>query len=198
VSSSVATTLIPRPALGTVDQPWTFRAGAVEVRAVEGLAMASLALRRDGEASFRAAAEAVFGAPLPGIGRAVKPGASPGALWIGPDQWMVVARDGGEDFAADLTARFGAGAAVTDQTDAWICLDLDDEDSGGTAIETLARLCLVDAERMDAGSVVRTSMHHMGCLLWCLTPKRSFRILGPRSSADSLAHAVTTAMRAVA
>lgn len=198
MSSSIAYALTARPALGDGSAPWSARLGSMTARAVEGLALASLAQRRDGEATFMAQAGALFGAPLPEVGRALEPGAAPGALWIGPDQWMVVARDGGEDLAADLMARFGASAAVTDQTDAWVCLDLEDDGGRVGAVETLARLCLADAERMEAGAVVRTAIHHMGCFLWCLTPKRTFRILGPRSSADSLAHAVTRAMKAVA
>ncbi len=138
----------------------------------------------------------VAGAEVSGIsGMAPPPG--PGALardgdalgwWAGPQAWFLAA-----GAAPDLP-----GAAVTDQSDGWLWLDL-----GGPPplLEAIcARLCDVDVARLSAAPFVpwsaRSVIAHHG--VWLLAPEAGqLALLGPRSSARSLYHAVAEAARSV-
>ena len=50
-----------------------------------------------------------------------------------------------------------------------------------------------DTRRMQAGSATRTAIHHMHCVIVCRASGTDFTILGPRSSAASLHHALAAA-----
>ncbi|MGB0518316.1 MAG: sarcosine oxidase subunit gamma, partial [Candidatus Puniceispirillaceae bacterium] len=105
-------------------------------------------------------------------------------IWMGPDQYLVEGID-----AATLAATFGASAAITDQSDAWVRFDV----TGGDVVAMLERLSGADTRRMQAGSATRTAIHHMHCVIVCRAGGTDFTILGPRSSAASLHHALAAA-----
>ena len=158
-----------------------------------GLALASIAARRGHEQACKDHLRALIG-DVPGPGRAQlhDPEA---AFWTGPDNWMAGAPfDTHEDLAAQLKARFGETASITEQTDAWVCFDL-----RGDGIEAvMERLCAIDIRAMVTGDAQRTVIHHLGCFVLRRDPADWLRILGPRASAGSLHHAIVTAMKAVA
>ena len=97
-----------------------------------------------------------------------------------------------EDIAAILRPMFGDSASITEQTDAWVRFDV-----SGTRLPALfERLCSFDLRSNGAGSATRTVIEHLGCYLI----RRADTVLtlyGPRSSAQSLHHALTTAARSV-
>ena len=103
---------------------------------------------------------------------------------MGPDQYLVEGID-----AATLAATFGASAAITDQSDAWVRFDV----TGGDVVLMLERLSGANTRRMQAGSATRTAIHHMHCVIVCRAGGTDFTILGPRSSAASLHHALVAA-----
>jgi sarcosine oxidase subunit gamma len=157
-----------------------------------GLALASVAARRGHEAACRAQLGAVLEGAAPEPGKAVlhDPETS---FWMGPDQWMVGAPfESHEDLVAQLKARFGATASVTDQTDGWVCFDM----RGDGAQAVMQICCNINIEEMQTGDAVRTVIHHMGVYVLRCDPANWLRILGPRSSAGSLHHALITAMKA--
>jgi len=155
------------------------------------LALASVAARAGSEDRCRAhLADLLQGpAPEPGKCRLHDPEA---AFWMGPDQWMVGAPfETHEDLAALLKDRFGQTASVTEQTDAWACFDL-----RGDGVEAVMELsCALNIAAMQTGDAQRTSIHHLGCFVLRRDPADWLRILGPRSSAQSLHHALVTAMK---
>ena len=105
--------------------------------------------------------------------------------WFGRDLWVLA---GGP--APDLPM-----AAVTDQTDAWVALDL----TGPRIAEVMARLVPIDL-RLDAfpqGSATRTEMHGMMVAL-ARTGPETLRIMAFRAMAKTLAHALSEAMENVA
>lgn len=166
--------------------------GAVSISENPSIALASLATRR-GRADRVAEVAEELGLDLPGPGRAS--GSAPyAALWLGPDQWLIMAEgDADQDIAGALETAFGTAASVTEQTGGWVCLDVT-----GPALPALfERLCAVDSAAMEPGQGTRTVIEHLGCYIICIDAAQ-FRLFGPRSSAGSLHHALTTAAQAIA
>jgi sarcosine oxidase subunit gamma len=164
--------------------PWTLTERA-------DVALASLALRRGRAAEVQALA-AGAGVPLPGVEAALQ-GAVYGAFWITPEMWMVEAPIANhEDIRAHLLAVFDEAASITEQTDAWVRFDL----SGTGLTRLMERLSNFDLALAPEGAARRTVIEHLGCYVI----KRSEALLtiyGPRSSAESLHHALITAARSV-
>lgn len=117
--------------------------------------------------------------------------AAKGAFWMGPDQWMVeTPLAGKDDPAREIAAKAKGIASITDQSEAWCRFDL----TGDRLADVFERLCNADLRRFEGGEAVRTAIEHLGCFLICRTPQH-VSVLGPRSSAGSLHHAILTAMR---
>ena len=170
--------------------PFDETIGGARIREVSEAAMASLAMLKGQGAAFKKAAASRLG-ELPAPGHAVGHAAGHGeggnhasTIWMGPDQYLVEGID-----AATLAATFGASAAITDQSDAWVRFDV----TGGDVVAMLERLSGADTRRMQAGSATRTAIHHMHCVIVCRAGGTDFTILGPRSSAASLHHALVAA-----
>ena len=164
--------------------------GSNRIREVSDAAMASLAMLKGQGAAFKKAAASRLG-ELPVPGNAASHGTSHGgganhtsSIWMGPDQYLVEGID-----AATLAATFGASAAITDQSNAWVRFDV----TGGDVVAILERLSGADTRRMQAGSATRTAIHHMHCVIVCRAGGTDFTILGPRSAAASLHHALVAA-----
>ena len=156
-------------------------------------ALASLAARRNREGDTATAAEKFLGIPLPDVATCATSGAFT-AFWTGPQQWMIKApHNSHEDLAAQLKAAVGDAASVTEQTDGWCRFDL----QGERCHDVLERLCNADTRVMAQGQVTRTRLEHLGCFLICRTKNSHFSVIGPRSSAGSLHHALTVAATSV-
>jgi len=76
---------------------------------------------------------------------------------------------------------------VTDQSDSWVVLEV----KGTRTLDVLERICPIDLnpQTFFVGSVVRTSMEHLGVIV--LRLENSFLLLSARSSADSFLHSLT-------
>ena len=164
--------------------PWTITERA-------DVALASVAVRRGRLGDLQAAA-AGAGVPLPAAGAAAQ-GTPYSAFWMTPEMWMVEAPFAShEDIRAHLLPAFGDAASITEQTDAWVRFDL----SGADLPRLFERLSNFDLAKAPAGAATRTVMEHLGCYLI----KRSdtlVTIYGPRSSAQSLHHALIVAAQSV-
>ena len=151
-------------------------------------ALASLASRRGREAEVAERASQA-GIPLPGPGQAASQGIW-GAFWASPEMWMVeVPFATHEDVAAHLKPIFGEAASITEQTDAWARFDVT-----GPLQPLFERLCNLDLGRFGPGSATRTVIEHLGVYAIRRAAHR-MTLLGPRSSADPLHHALVTAAR---
>ncbi|TAG10949.1 MAG: sarcosine oxidase subunit gamma [Rhodobacterales bacterium] len=161
------------------------RAGPLTITERVDIALASLAVRRGQDLTAAAKTAAV---PLPGPAR-YQAGAPYSAFWVTPEMWFVEAPFAShEAIAALLKAAFGDAASITEQTDAWVIFDLAAPDLA----LVLERLCNVDFRAAPAGHATRTVIDHLGCYLVKLNPGAA-RVYGPRSSAQSLLHAVEVA-----
>ena len=181
--------LEPLPPLGHAE-PQTVTIGPFIITERVDTALASLAIRR-GRGADVAKAAAWSGIPLPGPGRYAAETLA--AFWLAPDTWMVEAPFAThEDIRAQLLAVFGDAASITEQTDAWLRLDL----SGETLAGLMERLCNVDLARAAPGHATRTVIDHLGCYL-IRHSAQAITLYGPRSSALSLHHALTVAAQSL-
>lgn len=168
------------------------QAGGISITENAGVALASVAARRGHEAACAKTLEQILG-DVPGPGRAQLNDPEAG-FWIGPDQWMIGAPFGThEDLADQLKSTLGNSASVTEQTGAWVVIDV----SGSTWAAMFERLCPLDCRNMMAGDARRTTIHQIGCFMIKREAEDHVRILGPRASATSLHHALVGAARSV-
>lgn len=168
--------------------------GAITIAENTSVALASVGLRASHQSETRTKLETFLGAPLAQAGHA-SGDAGLHAMWIAPDMWM---------FGADNAARFGLavelktvaveGASITDQSGAWVCFDLE----GEGVLRVMERLCNIDFGKMKSNDATRSLIEHLGCFVLCRNPATSYRVIGPRSSAKSLLHALISAAHAVA
>ncbi|MDK3073469.1 sarcosine oxidase subunit gamma [Sedimentitalea sp. JM2-8] len=173
------------------DKPRVDRVGPVTLSERPDWALASVASRLGREQDCRDGLKAALGQGVPDVGR-LAAGDPLSAFWTGPEQWMVEAPHAShEDLAARLKAALGDAASVTEQTDGWCRFDME----GDGVVAVLERLCNVDVAAQDSGAATRASIEHLGCFLVCRAARRSLSVIGPRSSAGSLHHALLTAMR---
>lgn len=184
--------LTPVTALGgTV--PRRDEIGNVSIVENPDLALASVAARQDREDDCRQGLETLLGYPAPAPGKAT-PQSEISAMWLGPEQWMLSAPLATHELLADVVAhRLGESASVTEQNDAWACFDI----HGPGLNDLFERLCPAPVRKMTEGDAQRTVIEHIGCLLIILQAGNAARLLGPRSSADSLHHALKTAARSI-
>jgi sarcosine oxidase subunit gamma len=156
-----------------------------------GVALASLASRLGQEEAVHKAAKAA-GIVLPGPGR-IENGSVYNAFWLGPEQWMIEAPYAShEDIVAVLKPLFGEAASITEQTDAWVRFDLTADDLP----KLFERLSNFDIAKAGIGAATRAVIDHLGCYVVRRTA-RQISVLGPRSSAQSLHHALVTAVKSV-
>ena len=182
--------LAPLTALGT-STPVQDSIGPVTLTESPDWALASVAARLGQEAECSAALATALGVAVPGIAEHVQ-GPDLGAFWTGPHVWIVEApHHSHEDLAAKLKASLGDWASVTEQSDAWVRLDIT-----GQGLERLfERLCNLDLAQMPRGSARRSVIEHLGCFI--IRRADGVHVYGPRSSARSLHHAMIGAARAV-
>ncbi len=157
------------------------------------LALASVAERRGRGADLARAAGAA-GLPLPEPAR-YRAGTPFATFWVAPGMWFAEADFASHELIADqLRSTLGDAASVTEQTDAWVIFDLVARD--GRLAALLERLCNVDFTAAPDGFATRTVIDHLGVYL-IRQGADAARIYGPRSSAQSLLHALEAAAKAV-
>ena len=105
------------------------------------------------------------------------------ALWIGPGRWLLVTADNPVlELEAELSARAGPGAGVTDLSHARTVFRI----SGSSAAEVLAKGCPVDIEALDEGACCVSLLGPVSVVIHCLEDGDGYDVYGPRSYARSL------------
>lgn len=182
--------LAPMTALGASD-PRSDTIGPVTITESPDWALASVAARLGQESACQSALETLLGTPAPGIAGHAR-GAALAAFWIGPHIWMVEAPYAAHpDLARHIKSTCTDTASVTDQTGAWVRFDL----TGDDLPRLMERLCNLDMDKMQPGQARRSVIEHLGC--YVIRHADSITIYGPRSSAQSLHHALITAATSV-
>lgn len=178
--------LQPLTALGK-REPTTLTHGPLTIAERTDVALASVAARRGRMADLSAAAQSA-GVPLPGP-VSHQQGEPYSAFWTTPEMWFVEAPHATHERIADLLkSALGDSASITEQTDAWVAFDLAATDLA----PLLELLCNVDFPTSPTGYATRTVIEHLGVYL-IKHGQASARLYGPRSSAESLLHALETA-----
>lgn len=171
------------------DAPRVDQIGTLTISEVVDQALASVTAREGKLEALRKA----FPLTLPDVGTSTTQGDF-SALWTGPDQWMISANhDQHELLASELKHMVGNTASVVEQTDGWCRFDI----SGTALCDLMERLSNVPVRTMATGDVIRGTVEHLGAFLWRLDGDR-MAVIGPRSSAASLHHALVAAARSVA
>lgn len=156
------------------------RHGEVTLKELPFAQITSVAPFKGKAAAVSKALNASIGAGLPDTGRLLAGGTGE-VFWAGQGQFFVT--------GAPVTS---VEAAVTDQSDAWVTLDLD----GARAGDVLARLCPLDLRGMDEGDVARSLVGHIACVI--IRRSGGFEIMAFRSMAGTLWCELETAMQSVA
>jgi sarcosine oxidase subunit gamma len=178
--------LQPLTALGKREAT-TVTHGALTITERTDVALASVAARK-GRIPDLAKSAKKASVPLPGPATH-QSGAPYSAFWTAPEMWFVEAPFASHELIADLLkSALGDTASITEQTDAWVAFDITAPDLA----PMLERLCNVDFRAVPNGHATRTMMEHLGVYLIKHGPDAA-RLYGPRSSAESLLHAIETA-----
>ncbi|AUQ68439.1 sarcosine oxidase subunit gamma [Phaeobacter inhibens] len=175
------------------DTPRMDTIGDLTISEVTDRALASVAARQDQEPALRTALAEAYKMELPDVGGSSQAGVL-SVFWTGPHQWMISApHDQHEQLARDLKDVLGATASVVEQTDGWCRFDA----AGPALCDLFERLSNAPVRDMQPERVIRGTLEHLGVFLWRLEQDR-MAVLGPRSSAASLHHALITAARSIA
>lgn len=169
------------------------RASRPEVVAVAETAYAGMvSLRVDPSSPAAARVAAVLGAPLPEAAGEVTGTGANHALWLGPDEWLVVTGTDAVALADQLAAAVGEepGLALDVSANRTV-LEL----TGPQARAVLEKGCPVDLHprSFGPGSAVSTTLARVPVLLW-QTGGESYRLLPRSSFADYVARWVLDAM----
>lgn len=185
--------LTPLTPLGHTE-PKIVEIGTVKITEITEYAFASLAQRNGKSKPFATAAKQMFGFKLPSVGTSVSKSDFT-VFWSSPEQWFVEApEDTHEDIAAILKDAFEESASITEQSGGWCRFDLEGEHS----VQVLERLCAVDTAAMAKSASTRSVIEHIGVFILCREEQVHFSIYGPRSSAESLHHALETSAKSIA
>jgi sarcosine oxidase, subunit gamma len=156
---------------------------AVALREVPFLAMVSVRVQPGSPACARLGG--ALGMTLPGTCGRVSSAGEVSALWLGPDEWLVVAPTEPGALAAGLRdALAGDPGSVVDVSANRTTLEL----SGPAARQTLQKGCPVDLHPRSCrpGTAVTTTVGRVPVLLW-QTGDTTYRVLPRSSFADHVA-----------
>ena len=159
--------------------------------------LAQLNLRVDPtDASALAAAAGVLGFGLPVEPNGVSGSGAVAALWLGPDEWLVVASPGkGEDLEQRLGRALGGSfRALVDVSASRTTLEL----CGPSARAALESGCPIDLHPrvFRAGQCAQTLVARASVILWQLTEEPRYRLLVRPSFAAYVAAWLTDAVAA--
>jgi len=183
--------LTPITALGHT-APQIDTIGTITITEQPDIALASISARlcRDTETCNLLAK--LIGTDAPGPGKSAT-GRDYVLFWSGPEQWMLTVPSAShQNLAEELDAMMKGAASVTEQSGAWVQFHI----AGTARLDMMEQLCALPSRTMRKGDANRTRIQQMGCFVLCLG--KAFAIIGPRSSAKSLHHALTTTAHSVA
>ncbi len=162
-------------------------AGTVSVRFAEVPFRAQVNLRGNAEEdAFRAAAEAALGFALPRAPNTTATAGDRTALWLGPDEWLVVAPPGGKNEIACALRRAlsSLSAAVTEVGETCTVISV----SGPRARDVLAKGCTLDLHPREfgPGRCAQSTVDRIDVILHQTDKGPSYELYVQRSFAEHL------------
>lgn len=165
--------------------------GSVQVEEVTGKALVSIAEPLGIKTKLKTAIKKSLGAEWPVIGSSTS--SSSGYQLMGVQSDMIFAFFDHPSGLADKSIKslLKENAYCTDQSDAWVMIQI----SGEGVYAALERICPLNLAPaiFKVGSVARTSMEHLGVVVFKID-ENTFVLMGATSSADDLLHAVTVSV----
>lgn len=158
--------------------PLTMEAGGVTLREVAAATLVSFA--------FDAAKKP---SEFPAVGESARLQNDAVLLGMQVDQvWLFGASASAGEWCRD-------GVYLSDQSDSWAILQLEDQADGERVRQMLERLCPLDLhpDGFPVGRVARTQMEHLAVIIW-REASNHYLLMSPRSSAGSFLHALQTAL----
>ncbi|MCV6591971.1 MAG: sarcosine oxidase subunit gamma [Silicimonas sp.] len=180
-------TLTATPLLGGTD----IQIGDNRILERDDLALVSIATPLGGEVDLTEALKIAWSLDLPTPTQSTTSGDTT-AIRTTPDQMLLLFPHPTPDANAVVQEKLGGTGYTTDQTDAWVILEI----TGPDTMAALERLCPLDLARFEDGTAGRTMMEHMGALILKRAPDH-FLLMSASSSAGSFLHAVETSYRYV-
>lgn len=175
------------------------RHGELLLRERNHLALVSMATSTADDAALAGPLKARYQLALPAIGRSsTSENENFRLMGLQPGLWLLLFEHPGSDPLKALrggdTGSLPATARLTDQSDAWVFLEL----QGPGATAALERLCPLDLhpDFFEVGHLSRTVFELMGTIL-IRTDIDCWLMLSARSTASSFVHAVSTAVESV-
>lgn len=150
-----------------------------------GVAVATVAVRRDKLGVLTEKVRSEYGLDLPEGARLSSVG-SIAFVGIGPGRWFVLGNGVDGHFVETLAASLRGIASVSDQSSAYVILDLE----GARARDVLAKGVNIDLHprSFGVGQVASTSISHIAVSLWQSDRSPRYEIAVPRSRAASFLH----------
>ena len=183
-------TLQATAALGDYEQQFN---GGVHLAEQSQLAIVSVAIPLGQKTVVAQRVETVLELTLPRVGQStVTRDTKIRLLGLAEDRFFIIINLS-ENSLANTADHFLQGAAyTTDQTDAWVGLEI----TGPPVREILERLCPLDLhpDVFSVNSATRTVMEHLGVII-VRTGENDFLLLCPRSFAHSFLHAMETSVQ---
>ncbi|MEM6463865.1 MAG: sarcosine oxidase subunit gamma family protein [Pseudomonadota bacterium] len=166
--------------------------GELRVAELTGIALVSIATPLGGETKLADAVANAYKAQIPAVGQSTVADLD-NTRFLGLQPGQIIAMFTYEnDRAVDtVEARLGDTGYYTDQSDAWVVLEI----SGPGTVMALERICPIDLhpDAFPAGAATRTAMEHIGAVI-IRTEDDSFLLMSARSSARSFLDAVIASL----
>ena len=187
--TEAASVLDQTPTLGGHDQSF----GDTRLAEITSLALVSIALPQGGDQAAIKALKSAFKLDLPAPGQSTA-SKTHRLIRTAPDQALLAFDHPAPDAEALVAKALKGTVYTTDQTGAWVTLDL----SGPATHAALERICPLDLHdsAFPLNAAARTVMEHMGAIIIRTGPD-SFRLMSASSSAMSFLHAIESSIRYV-
>ena len=159
--------------------------GTIRLREISNQSLIAMAIPLGEETKFKNSIKNIFGLKMPSPNKSVK-NKDIRILSTQPDQIFVLTKRI-DDPEKSMAIEFDGSAYITDQTDAWVILEI----SGSSSREALERICQLDLDKeiFQLDSMARTSMEHMSAII-IRKADDTFYLMSASSSAKSFLHAV--------
>ena len=155
--------------------------GAVTLSEIETGPITSVSPLKGQDKAVSDALKTAYGTAFPAPNRSMSKDAAR-LIWSGRGQALMLG------VVPDIK-----GAALTDQSDAWCCVEL-----AGDGVEAvLARVTPIDTRAMKRGHTARSLVQHVSVVL-TRTGASTFQVMAMRSMATTLVHDLERAMTGVA
>jgi sarcosine oxidase subunit gamma len=156
------------------------------IRLAEAPFLTQLTVRVAPGSAAAAAVAGVLGAPLPTAPNTTVVGDNVEVLWMGPDEWLVVAPAGAEGLVPALEDAVGAGhATVVDVSDQRTAIDV----AGADARDLLLKGCALDLHprAFGVGRCAQTLLARANVVLVSRDDEPAYRVFVRASFAEYLA-----------